>query len=399
MKINLSKTQRIAAIAGVVVVGILFFVMKPSPLPVDSEEVRVAELTVTLDGEGRTRVRNSFVVSSPVSGRLFRMVVDEGDIVEKNSVVARVNPPPLGSREFDEAEARARSAEAVFEAAKAGERQVKADLDQAARTYWRYSSLYKEGAVSAETFESVKTAWQVLQKQHQAAQKNVESARYDMEAARSVIASITGNAIEVPAPESGKVLRVYEKSERVVAAGTPLLEIGDPADSEVVIDVLSSDAVKVEPGMNVLVEGWGGSGFLSGKVREIEPAAFTKISALGIEEKRVNVIVELDKGADRLGDNYRVQARIILWQGTDVLQVPVSSIFRGKQGWTVFLVKAGKAERHPITIGRRGAYYAEVVDGLEAGDLVVIHPTNDLEDGMRVKVTKGKGQKDEKSKE
>ncbi|MCG8345950.1 MAG: efflux RND transporter periplasmic adaptor subunit [Chlorobiales bacterium] len=383
-----SKTQRIAAIAGVVVAGILIFVMKPSPLQVDAEAVHVAELTVTLDGEGMTRVRNGFTVASPVNGRVERIRLDEGDVLQKNSPVARVTPPPLNSREFEEAEARTRSAEAVLGAARAGERQVKVDLEQATRKYSRYSNLYKQGAVSAETFENVKTAWEVLQKEHQVALKNVESARYELKAARSLIVkSDSGNTIDVLAPDSGKVLRIYEKSERVVPAGTPLVEVGDPDDIEVVIDVLSSDAVRVEPGMSVLVEEWGGGAALSGVVRIVEPAAFTKISALGIEEKRVNIIIDLEKPEARLGDNYRVQARVILWQEDDILQVPVSSIFRGEEGWNVFIVKGDKAERQALQIGKRGAYYAEVIEGLAEGDMVVLHPTNDLEDGMRVKVT------------
>ena len=215
----------------------------------------------------------------------------------------------------------------------------------------------------------------------------MESARYELKAARSLIVkSDSGNTIDVLAPDSGKVLRIYEKSERVVPAGTPLIEVGDPDDIEVVIDVLSSDAVRAEPGMSVLVEEWGGGAALSGVVRIVEPAAFTKISALGIEEKRVNIIVDLEKPEARLGDNYRVQARIILWQEDDILQVPVSSIFRGEEGWNDFIVKGGKAERQALQIGKRGAYYAEVLEGLAEGDMVVLHPTNDLEDGMRVKV-------------
>ena len=386
-----SKTQRIAAISGVVVAGILIFVMMPSPLQVDSESIRRGELTVTLDGEGMTRVRDSFTVASPVNGRVERITLEEGDFVQKNSVVARVTPPPLNTREFEEAEARSRSAEAVLEAARASERQVKVDLDQAARKYNRYKNLYGKGAVAAETFEDVKTAWQVLQRQHQAALLNVESARYDLEAARSVIGKPgSGNTVDILAPDSGRVLRVFEKSERVVSAGTPLVEMGNPEDIEVVIDVLSSDAVKVEPDMKVQVEEWGGSTALSGVVRTVEPAAFTKISALGIEEKRVNIIVDLEEPESRLGDNYRIQAKIILWQGEGILQVPISSIFRGDQGWNVFVIKKGKAVRQPITIGKRGTYYAEVLDGLKEGDVVVIHPTNDLEDGMSVKEMKKK---------
>ena len=384
-----SKTQRITAISGLVVVAILLFVMKPSPLQVDAESIRKGELTVTLDGEGMTRVRDGFTVASPVNGRVERITLEEGDFVQKSSVVARVTPPPLNTREFEEAEARSRSAEAVLEAARASERQVKVDLDQAVRKYNRYKNLYRKGAVAAETFEEVKTAWQVLQKQHQASLLNVESARYDFEAALSVIGqSGSGNTVNVFAPDSGKVLRVFEKSERVVSAGTPLVEMGNPEDIELVIDVLSSDAVKVEPDMRVQVEEWGGGTVLSGVVRTVEPAAFTKISALGIEEKRVNIIVDLEEPESRLGDNYRIQAKIILWQGEGVLQVPVSSIFRGDQGWNVFVIRNGKAVRQPITIGKRGTYYAEVLDGLEEGDVVVIHPTNDLEDDMRVKVMK-----------
>lgn len=384
-----SKTQRITAVSGLVVVAILLFVMKPSPLQVDAESIRKGELTVTLDGEGMTRVRDSFTVASPVNGRVERITLEEGDFVQKSSVVARVTPPPLNTREFEEAEARSRSAEAVLEAARASERQVKVDLDQAVRKYNRYKNLYGKGAVAAETFEEVKTAWQVLQKQHQASLLNVESARYDFEAALSVIGqSGSGNTVNIFAPDSGKVLRVFEKSERVVSAGTPLVEMGNPEDIELVIDVLSSDAVKVEPDMRVQVEEWGGGTVLSGVVRTVEPAAFTKISALGIEEKRVNIIVDLEEPESRLGDNYRIQAKIILWQGEGVLQVPVSSIFRGDQGWNVFVIRNGKAVRQPITIGKRGTYYAEVLDGLEEGDVVVIHPTNDLEDDMRVKVMK-----------
>ncbi len=382
-----SKTQRIAVISGLVVLGILVFVMKPSPLQVDAEAIGRGELVITLDEEGMTRVRNSFTVASPVTGRVERIGFDEGDYVEKNSVVARVTPPPLDSREYEEAEARTRSAEAALEAARAVERQVKVDRDQAARKYNRYRNLYKKGAVAAETFEDVKTAWEVLQKQYQAAVQNVESARYDLKAVRSLIALPgEGGTVAVPAPEGGKILRVFEKSERVVSAGTPLVEMGNPEDIEVVIDVLSSDAVKVEPRMSVQVEEWGGGSVLPGSVRTVEPAAFTKISALGIEEKRVNIVVTLDEPESKLGDNYRVQAKIVLWRGDDVLQVPVSSIFRGEEGWNVFVIKGGKAERKPLKIGKRGAYYAEVIEGLKDGDEVVIHPTNDLDDGMRVTV-------------
>ncbi|MBL6956333.1 MAG: efflux RND transporter periplasmic adaptor subunit [Chlorobium phaeobacteroides] len=384
---KISKTQRIGAIAFLVVAAILIVVMRPSPLQVDSESVFRGELIITLDGEGSTRVRDSYTVASPVNGRVERIRLEEGEVVRKNSVVARVTSPPLNAREFEEAQARARSAEALLEAVRAGERQVEIDLRQAERKFKRYSNLYRKGAVSSETYEDARTAWQVLQKQYQAARLNVESARYDLDAARSAInQSESGTSVDISAPDSGRVLRIFEKSERVVPAGTPLFEIGDSRNIEVVIDVLSADAVKVEPGMQVQVEEWGGGTVLFGKVRTVEPAAFTKISALGIEEKRVNIIVDLADDEVKLGDNFRVQAKIVLWKGEDILQVPVSSIFRGNEGWNVFMINGSRAEIVPITIGRRGAYYAEVLDGLEEGEEVVIHPTNDLDNGMRVKV-------------
>lgn len=385
-----SKTQRIAAVAGIIALGIVVLVMIPSPLKVDTETIRKGKLTVTLDGEGMTRVRNSFLVTSPVNGRVERIELDEGDFVQKGALITSVTSPPLNTREREEAEARMGSAHALLEAAKADEQSAKADLAQAARKYHRYRNLYQKGAVSSETFEEVKTAWNLLEKQHEAALQNVESARYDLEAARAFIDhAAEERSVEVIAPENGSVLRIFEKNRRVVSAGTPLVELGDAKDIEVLIDVLSSDAVKIKPLMKVEIEEWGGDTALPGVVRTVEPAAFTKISALGIEEKRVNILVDLDEPERRLGDNYRVQAKIVLWQSDDVLQVPVSSIFRGEKGWNVFVVKGGKAVQTEITIGKRGTYYAEVLDGLAEGDTVVIHPTNDLDDGMRVKPMQG----------
>ena len=383
---KLSKTQRISIIAAAVAAAMLFLVLMPSPMQVDSGVVSKGALQVTLDGEGVSRVRDSYTVASPVNGRLQRISLEEGDRVVSGQVVARITPPPLNSREYESAEARAKSAEALLEAANAEQRRVKLDLDRAARKHSRYRNLYAKGAVSSETYEEVKTAWEVLARQYQAASLNAESARYERDAARSVIdRAVEGRPFDVMAPDSGKVLRVIEKSERVVVAGTPLVEIGDPRDIEVVVDLLSSEAVKVEPGMAVAVEEWGGGADLEGVVRTVEPAAFTKISALGIEEKRVNIVVDLSETNPALGDNYRVQARIVLWEGENILKVPVSAIFRGEDGWMVFALDEGRAVMRNVQLGRRGTYYAEVLEGLTEGDRVVVHPTNDLEDGMRVK--------------
>ncbi|ASQ91648.1 efflux transporter periplasmic adaptor subunit [Prosthecochloris sp. GSB1] len=384
-----SSTQRISIIASAVVAVMLFLILMPSPMQVDSGVVSRGGLQVTLDGEGVSRVRDSYIVASPVNGRLERISLEEGDGVLPGQIVARITPPPLNSREYENADARAKSAEALLEAANAEQRRVKLDLDRAATKHARYRNLYAKGAVSSETYEEVNTAWEVAGKRYQAARLNAESASYERDAARSVIdRSIEGRPFDVKAPDSGKVLRVFEKSERVVAAGTPLVEIGDPGDIEVVVDLLSSEAVKVEPGMVVAVEEWGGGAALRGVVRTVEPAAFTKISALGIEEKRVNIVVDLSETRPALGDNYRIQARIVLWEGENILKVPVSAVFRGEEGWRVFALDGGRAVMRNVKLGRIGTYDAEVLEGLSEGDGVVVHPTNDLEDGMRVKAMK-----------
>ncbi|ACF46238.1 MAG: efflux RND transporter periplasmic adaptor subunit [Prosthecochloris sp.] len=388
---KLSTTQKIVAGVTVVVIAILFILMMPAPLPVDTEIVRRGVLTVRLEGEGRSRVKERFTISSPVNGRLERILLDEGDSVTSNAVVARITPPSLNTREYTRAEAAMRSSEAALGAAGARERQVKVDLEQARRKYDRYTVLFEQGAVSKEEYEEVKATRDMLAKEYSAATMTTRSSRFDVDAARAVVDSaLEGSFFEVRSPRDGLVLKILEKSERIIAAGTPLVEIGDAHDIELVIDVLSSDAVKVAPGMQVVIEEWGGGSALQGRVRFIEPAAVTKISSLGIEEKRVNIIIDLDEPERRLGDNYRVQADIVLWRGDNVLQVPVSSLFRGDEDWEVFTVRRGRAIVQPVTIGRRGAYEAEVIDGVREGDLVVVHPTNDLEDGMRVKTLKGR---------
>jgi len=388
---KLSTTQKIVAGVTVVVIAILFILMMPAPLPVDTEIVRRGVLTVRLEGEGRSRVKERFTISSPVNGRLERILLDEGDSVTSNAVVARITPPSLNTREYTRAEAAMRSSEAALGAAGARERQVKVDLEQARRKYDRYTVLFEQGAVSKEEYEEVKATRDMLAKEYSAATMTTRSSRFDFDAARAVVDSaLEGSFFEVRSPRDGLVLKILEKSERIIAAGTPLVEIGNAHDIELVIDVLSSDAVKVAPGMQVVIEEWGGGSALQGRVRFIEPAAVTKISSLGIEEKRVNIIIDLDEPERRLGDNYRVQADIVLWRGDNVLQVPVSSLFRGDEDWEVFTVRRGRAIVQPVTIGRRGAYEAEVIDGVREGDLVVVHPTNDLEDGMRVKTLKGR---------
>ena len=380
-----SKTQRIVALSLAATAITLFLVFRQSPLPVDSDVVRRGPLEVTLDAEGFTRVNERFAVSAPVSGRLARIVLREGDRVRKNDQLAELLPPGLDSREYREASASAASAKAAYDEAVARERRALLDYRQSARRSVRYRNLFREGAVSREAFELTGNDAEVLRKESEAARSAALSSRYAYEAQQAVIDLQTaGKPVPVLAPAEGTVLMIHEKSERVVAAGAPLVDIGDPSDIEIVIDVLSSDAVRIRAGNPVVIEEWGGEKPLGAVVRRIEPAAFNKVSALGIEEKRVNVVAALKRYEPLLGDNFRVQTRIVLQQAGNVLLVPVSSLFRGSSGWKVFVIRRGKAVEKSVRIGMRGSVQAEVLAGLENGTRVVVHPTNELHDGMRV---------------
>ncbi|ACD90479.1 efflux transporter, RND family, MFP subunit [Chlorobium limicola DSM 245] len=384
-----SKTQRIILFSLFASALVLFFVFRPSPLPVDSGEVHKGALQVTLDAEGFTRVDERFVLAAPVSGMLMRIKLEEGGTVRKGDLVAALLPPELDSREYREASARAASAKALLNEALSRERSVRLDLEQVERRAKRYRNLYNEGAISKETFELAENEAGMRRKEVDAARSTSLSARYGFEAQQAVVdRQISGRPVQVFSPVDGKVLRIHEKSERVINAGTPLVDIGDPSAIEIVIDLLSSDAVRVKPGNPVIIEEWGGSDVLNATVKTIEPSAFNKISALGIEEKRVNIIAALNRYEPRLGDNFRVQAKIVLRREQSVLQVPVSSLFRGTREWKVFVIENGKAVEKTVEIGMRGAFQAQVLSGLKEGDKVVVHPTNELSNGMRVVIQK-----------
>ena len=383
----LSKTQRIAGISVAVAALILFFVFRPSPLPVDSGVVRRGPLQVTLEGEGVTRVNDRFVIAAPVSGKLVRVELEEGDSVRKGSVIASLLPPQLDSREYREASARSGAARAALDEAIARQRRVALTLAQAERRFVRYRNLYGEGAVSKEAYELAENEAQTLRKEAQAARSGVEAARYNFGALQAIIdQQVAGKPVNVLSPVDGRVLRIHEQSERVVSAGSPLVDIGDPSAIEIVIDVLSSDAIKVNPGNRVVIMDWGGDRELQGVVKTVGPAAFTKTSALGIEEKRVNIVAVLSRNEPLLGDNFRVQASIVLREAADVLQVPVSSLFRGKEGWHLFVIEDGRAVDKSVTVGMRGTLQAQVLEGVKIGQRVVVHPTNELKNGMSVKV-------------
>ncbi len=377
---------RLAAGAGILAaILLLFFWLRPAPVPVDSGKASIGPLQVTLEAEGVTRVVERFTVAAPVSGRLLRSSLEEGERVDIAQTLALIVPPGLNTREFREASALAASARALLGAAETRRRQLEINLAQSRRRAARYDQLYREGAVSKESWELARNEAAVLEKERQAAASALASAAHQYEAAQArVDPRLALKPVAVTSPASGMVLRIHEKSEKVVTAGMPLFDIGDPGRLEIVIDLLSADAVRIRPGQAVLIEGWGGEGSLCARVSRVEPAAFTKISALGIEEKRVNIIAQLEHPEPRLGDNFRVLATIVLHDAAQVLRVPVSSLYRSGDGWRVFVIVDGRAVERKVAIGMRGSSAAEVLGGLRPGERVVLHPANELGPGMRV---------------
>jgi HlyD family secretion protein len=371
-------------------------------VPVEVGAVSRGPLALTVDEEGETRVRQRFVVAAPATGRLLRIELDEGDRVEQGAVVAHVVPVPLDPRDRAAAEARLAGAEDGKRMAAERLALTGAALAQAERDLARAEQLRAAGARSDEELERARLARTRALREREAARFAEAAAEHEAEAARAVLiaaragrgdatsredpCATPGVCIEVRAPIAGHVLRVHEESERVLLGGSPLLELGDPDAIEIVVDVLSADAVKIQPGAELWVEDWGGDAPLRATVRRVEPSGFTKVSALGVEEQRVNVIGDFVDAPDGLGDGYRIEARIVVWRAEDVLRAPSSALFRRGEGWAVFVVEGGRARRRDVVVGARGPFEAEVKDGLAAGEQVVLHPSDRLADGVRVGV-------------
>ena len=354
-----------------------------------------------MDEEGKTRVRERFVVAAPVAGRLDRITLDEGDPVKPGTVLAHLHPAPLDPRSRAEARARLEAAEAARREAAATVRKARAGLEQAARNEDRARRLAEAGTLSkqaredaelerttrAQELEAALFAERAADFQAQAAGATLMEAGEEPEGTQALV-NVCGESIrgclEMRCPVSGRVLRVYEESQRVVPAGTPLLEVGDPAAIEIVVDLLSTDAVKVRPGDAVIVEHWGGEGALRARVRRIEPSGFTKISALGVEEQRVNVIADFVDPPGPLGDGYRLEARIVVWEGKATLKIPSSALFRRGDQWNAFVVESGRARRREVEVGHFAAREAEIRSGLSPGETVILHPGDRIDEGVRV---------------
>ena len=375
--------------------ALLAIALWPRPAAVDAATVSRGPLVVTVDEEGVTRVRERFIVSSPVAGRVLRIELDPGDVVKRGQPVALVRAeaaPLLDERARAEAEAAVESARAALGRARAEEQRARAAVTQLHRELARVRDLAEKRVVSAQELDAHEAESKVAEESVNAATFAVKAAVFDLQRAEARLMPTTtpthGRVVSVSSPVAGVVLKRIRESESMVPAGDPLLEIGDPMRLEIVADLLSTDAVRVKPASRVIIEQWGGDDTLDGRVRRIEPAGFTKISALGVEEQRVNVIVDFKDAAAAcalLGDAYRVEVRIVVWEGRDVVKVPTSALFRDGRQWAVYRVVEGRAKRTPVEVGHQTGQDAEIVRGVSAGDRVIVHPGDTLRHGARVR--------------
>ena len=387
--------KHVRLLAGVATVAaILAVALWPSATEVDVAVVARGPMQVTIDEEGETRVRERFIVSAPVSGTVERIELEPGDrVVRGKTLVARLRPaasPLIDPR--TQAELRA-----SIEAAQSGVGQARAERERAVATRARAESsvrrletLIKAGAVSNDELEAAQTAFKSSEEAVRAAEFALARATHELEVARARLrpSSPGGATVNILAPVDGVVLKRLRESSSVIPVGEPLLEIGDPRSLEVVADLLSTDAVRVAKDAPVIIDQWGGAQPLSGRVRRVEPSGFMKVSALGVEEQRVNVIVDFADEVEppSLGDAYRVEVRIVTWSENSVLKVPVGALFRRGEDWAVFRVDNGRAREQKVQIGQRNDREAQVLEGLTEGQAVILHPPDTLVDSARVGV-------------
>jgi HlyD family secretion protein len=396
MRVRLATLVWIAA--GLAAAALLVWAFLPRPVPVETAEVTRGRFVATVDEDGRTRVRERYVVAAPLAGRTTRIRLKVGDTVEAGDVIASILPSPaplLDPRTRREAEERLRTAEADLQRTRALVDRARAHADKARLDLDRTRMLRVQGVATAQALERDNLAMQVAERDLRAAEFQHEATSHEVEQIKALIARYEQGETEaaerwsVTAPVAGVVLKVDQESETVVAPGTALVEIGDPTDLEVIADVLSTDAVEMRPGAEVAIERWGGPAALAGRLRRVEPAAFTKLSTLGVEEQRVNVLIDLvsprEQWAD-LGDGYRVEVRITVFSLDDATIVPTGALFRLGEDWHVFVVSDGRAERRRVEVLRRAARAAAIGAGLSPGDIVIVYPSDRIAPGVRVEV-------------
>ncbi|HUW37388.1 MAG TPA: HlyD family efflux transporter periplasmic adaptor subunit [Rhodocyclaceae bacterium] len=388
------------ALAAVAIVAALIWALLPKAVEVDTAVVARGDFEQTIDDDGKTRVRDRYVVSAPLAGRLQRISLKAGDPVAEGMGVAVIAPalsPFLDARSRNELAERLGTAQAARLRAEAHVERAQAALEQAAAEAVRARALAEKNYVSKHQAEQAELAEKLNRKELDAARFEAHAAEHDVAQARAALARVDGGAAAtvgaahrwaIRSPVPGRVLRVFQESEAVVAVGTPLLEIGQPDSLEVVVDVLSTDAVQIRPGMTAYLERWGRGEPLAGRVRRVEPAAFTKVSALGVEEQRVNVLIDLVSPQSEwqtLGDGYKVDARIVVAHLENALKIPLGALFRDGDNWAVFVVEGGRAVVRKVVVANRNSREAVVSRGLAAGERVIAYPSDAVKAGVRVK--------------
>ena len=381
---------------GLALIGLVGWSFWPSPVVVETAPAQRQRFEQTILEDGQTRVRERYVVSAPLAGRLPRIDLEAGDWVDAGTVVASILPnraPLLDPRARQQAEERLGAAEATLARASAAVAQAEGVAEQAQTDAERSRTLVAHAAAPRSRLEHDELALHTAQRELEAAQSTHHAAEHDVELARAelFLESEQNQAAAtwpVRSPVAGRVLRVLQKSEAPVALGTPLVEIGDPADLEVVADVLTTDAVRIHPGDPVRIEDWGGEDPLAGKVRMVEPGAFTKVSALGVDEQRTRVVIDIiSPAADRasLGDAYRVDLRVVVAALDDAIVIPAGALFRDREGWALFVVANGRARRRAVAVAARNTSDAAIAQGLSVGEQVVLFPGEAITEGVRVR--------------
>ena len=387
--------RRLPLFGGLLLVALIVVGLWPRPVPVEAGIVTRGPLVVTVDEEGMTREKFRYLVSAPVAGQLRRIDWKAGAPVEAGKTVLATLETSgadfLDARSQASAEARVHAAEASREAALAQRARTAAAAHMYAADFERLKKLFEQKAISVQEFDTAQMRATTTQQDERAAEFSLKVAEYELQQTRALLSRGSGGAAAEPlvitSPVSGRILRVLQESARVVPAGFPLVEIGDPTELELRIEVLSRDAVAVRPGARVMLEQWGGPGPLAARVRLVEPSGFTKISALGVEEQRVYVIADFTDPIEKratLGDSYRVEARIVTWESANALRAPAGALFQRGGVWQAFTIEGGRAHLRTVKVGRSNGVSTEVLEGLDENTSVVVYPGDKVTDGTRV---------------
>lgn len=384
-----------SSVAAAAAVGLLVWSFRPQPVPVDIVQANIGPVTVSIRELARTRVQDQFEISAPIAGFAPRLEWEAGDLVTAGQLLLKLQPLPtsvLDPRAREAAEAEVARAQAAVSAAEAALESAQSRARLAERELDRLEPLFERGTISESQLDRTRAERNQAVADLRSAESNVDVARQGLRYARAALLQGTGStgpvdSFTIESPIAGRILAVLHESAGVVQPGEPLLRIGDPASLEIVAEVLTDDAVRVTPGMPVELERWGGDNTLFGEVRRIEPSAFTKVSALGVEEQRTQVIIDITSPRTQwsaLGHGYRLEARFILWRAPAALNVPNGAVFQAGDSAAVFVVRDGRARIQAVEAGRRGERHTRILSGLEAGQAVIAHPDNEIEDGARV---------------